>query len=85
MPKTEAITDAQVTELLELAQYHDWSHTVSRCYIALHGVIVKQTRRKIHRKREGAVYIQIREALTRIYNEERTQKLLSVDNVNSNP
>lgn len=61
MLTADTITDADIAALLDEAQYREWSHTASIAYIALHGVIVKQTRREIRRAKSGPTYQNCRE------------------------
>jgi hypothetical protein len=65
----DTITDEMILALLNEAQYREWSHTASIAHVALHGVIVKQTRRSIRREKIGPVYRRCREQCADVLNQ----------------
>lgn len=70
----DTLTDDQLCELIDLAGYKEWSATRALAYVALHGVIVRQTRYLIKRAKSGAVWRQARERCAEIYNAEILNK-----------
>ena len=64
MLTADTITDEQILELLDEAQYREWRQTVADCYIAMHGE--KAPTRPRQHQRYTKVTAGYREARTRL-------------------